>query len=189
MSMTKALSNHTPIYHISFYVPDVEEASLKHHKMFGSGPFMIMKDFHNENQIYKGQPFVIDISMSTGWWGDVAVEFVQQNNDGPSYFKDNGRYGFHHVCMGAPDTKQSVLDFNENGCETVMYDYTREDFPYAYIDARELLGMYIEINPGPDPVYKAVKEWAQDWDKETKVLRYMDDLKEFFAKKAEESTK
>jgi catechol 2,3-dioxygenase-like lactoylglutathione lyase family enzyme len=174
MSLTKVLFHHTPIYHLSYFVPDVREASLRHHEMFGSGPFVVAENPQKTTHTYKGQPFKINITMSTGWWGDLAVEFIQQNSEGPSYFKDNGRFGFHHICFGVSDVKAAIADFEANGCTVAVSDFSRENYPYAYIDARKLYGMYMEINPGPDAVYKVVKKWAQDWDKKTDVIRDFD---------------
>ena len=179
MGMTKILSKHTPIYHLMFFVPDVKKAALLHNEMFGSGPYVVIESVKMDSQLYLGKyPMPTDVAMATGWWGNLAVEFVQQNNSGHTYYKDNyGKYGFHHICIGVgPKVQEVVEEFKEYGCEVLMTDFSREHFPYAYIDARELLGMFIEINPGPDPSTICIEKWAKDWDGKTDLLRTYDDV-------------
>jgi len=176
MDMSKIVSNHYPVYHLSYFVPDVKEAARKHHEMFGSGPYLLVENI-TINPIYKGEPGEFNISIATGWWGDVAIELVAQHNDVPSYYKDNdGRFGFHHVCIGVSDVKAAIKEFEDRGYPLACFA-DREGYPWAYIDCTKDWGMFVEINPGPDPGYDAVKKWAEDWDKKTDLFRTWADIK------------
>jgi catechol 2,3-dioxygenase-like lactoylglutathione lyase family enzyme len=175
MSKERVLWNHYPIYHLSYFVPDLKKAIQQHHEIFGSGPYLVVENI-KVDPVYRGKPGEFQISMATGWWGDVAIELVQQHNDGPSYYRDNdGRFGFHHVCIGVSDVKKAIKEFEDAGCPLSCFA-DRPNYPWAYIDCTASWGMFVEINPGPDPVYKAVKKWAEGWDKETKLLRSYADM-------------
>jgi hypothetical protein len=113
----------------------------------------------------------------TGWWKDVGVEIIQQNSEGLSYLNENGRYGFHHICFGVSDIKEAVKEFVAAGNSVQFYNYDRPEFLFAYIDARETSGYYIELNPQMDPMSQIVKRWAADWDGESKLFRSMADAR------------
>ena len=76
----------SPIRQIAFFVPDAGAAAKAHHAAHGSGPFLLAENIPLARATYRGQPAHLDHSSAYGQWGDVMVEFVQQNNPGPRSF-------------------------------------------------------------------------------------------------------
>jgi catechol 2,3-dioxygenase-like lactoylglutathione lyase family enzyme len=175
MSLTKIVSKHTPLYHLGFYVKDAKAFAQAHHDLYGSGPFIVLEHAPS-NVLLRGVESVSDLTIYTGWWKDIAIEAIQQNSDNPSYLNENGRFGFHHICFGVSNVQEAVKEFEASGNGVQMYNYDMPEFPFAYIDARETSGYYIELNPTMDPMSQIVKGWATDWDGETKLFRTFEDV-------------
>ena len=177
MSISKIVSKHTPLFHLGYFVEDAKAFAQHFHDLYGAGPFLIMENVP-ATQTYRGVEMTTMLTIATGAWKDSAVEIIQQNSEGKSYLNENGRYGFHHICFGVSDVQGACKEFEEAGCSIEMYNFDRPDFPFAYIDARETAGYYIELNPKPDPITQLVKKWAADWDGETKLFRTLADAKQ-----------
>jgi catechol 2,3-dioxygenase-like lactoylglutathione lyase family enzyme len=175
MSSSKIVSKHTPLYHLGFYVPDARAFAQAHHELYGSGPYIVLEN--NDSYTYfHGEKVTTNMTICTGWWKDISVEVIQQNSDNESYLTENGRYGFHHICFGVSDVEAAVKEFAEYGVPVQMYNYDMPEFPFAYVDARETSGYYIELNPQMDFMSQVVKGWAVDWDGESNLFRSMADV-------------
>ncbi|MFD2580079.1 hypothetical protein ACFSTD_18995 [Novosphingobium colocasiae] len=70
---------------IAYFVPDVHAAALRHHQMFGSGPYYVLDEVSLPFCEYRGEPARWSISSAFGQWGDIQVEFMQQNDALPSF--------------------------------------------------------------------------------------------------------
>lgn len=78
------------------------------------------------------------------------VEFVQQNNPGPSAFHDmypegSGRSGIHHVALFVDDIHAAIAAHNAQGRETALYAEMNDGFAFAMMDARAELGHMVEL--------------------------------------------
>jgi catechol 2,3-dioxygenase-like lactoylglutathione lyase family enzyme len=78
------------------------------------------------------------------------IEFVQQNNPGPSAFHDvypegSGRFGLHHVALFVDDVRAEMERFNRAGCATALYAEMNDGFAFAMIDATPDLGHMLEL--------------------------------------------
>ncbi|MDR1933849.1 MAG: VOC family protein [Spirochaetales bacterium] len=175
MSVSKIVSKHSPIYHLGFFVEDAMAFARQHHDLYGSGPFIVMENFPIEH-IFRGKEMTIMITVVEGWWKDLSIEIIQQHTEGPSYFKENGRYGFHHICFSVSDVPAACKEFEAAGRSIQVTSFDRPT-PYAFIDAREQSGYYIELIPTVDPLSQIVKKWAADWDGETKLFRTLEDAR------------
>jgi catechol 2,3-dioxygenase-like lactoylglutathione lyase family enzyme len=176
MSISKIVSKHTPLFHLGFYAEDAKAFAQAHHDLYGSGPYIVMENIPS-TVTFRGEDVTTNITVATGWWKDVGVEIIQQNSDNPSYLNENGRFGFHHICFGVDDVKEAVKEFKAAGNSVQMFNYSRPEFPFAYIDARGSSGYYIELNPEMDPMSQLVRKWAADWDGETKLFRTLEDAR------------
>ena len=159
----------TPIRQIAYFVPDVVAAATAHMATFGSGPFYIADHIPLTLSLHRGQPAELDHSSAYGQWGDVMVEFVQQNNDGPSVFRDmypDGGQGMHHVALIVDDLKAAIQRFEQAGHETGLYAEVAPGVGFAMMDCRATLGHFVELyEPTPQliAVYDLVRSSAQDF--------------------------
>src|SRR5262249_54570204 len=105
-----------PIRQIAYFVPDVRTAATKHHALHGSGPYFIADHIPLRRALHRGTERPLDHTSAYGQWGDVMIEFVQQNNAGPSAFHDvypegSGRQGIHHVAVFVDSVSESVASY------------------------------------------------------------------------------
>jgi catechol 2,3-dioxygenase-like lactoylglutathione lyase family enzyme len=139
-----------PVRQIAYFVPDVRVAALNHHRRFGSGPYFVADNVPLCSAIHRGVETPLDHSSAYGQWGEVMIEFVQQNNSGRSAFHDmypegSGRFGFHHVALFADDTDAACAQYATDGFETAFRAEMNDGFVYAFVDAVAEYGHMIEL--------------------------------------------
>lgn len=142
--------NSLPVRQMAYFVPDVRAAALRHHQICGSGPYFVADNIPLRASVHRGVECVLDHSSAYGQWGDVMIEFVQQNNAGPSAFHDiyaegSGRYGFHHVALFVDDVDLACEKLNTDGFETAFRAEMNDGFVYAFVDAVATWGHMIEL--------------------------------------------
>lgn len=159
-----------PVRQIAYFVPDIVAAAKAHMATFGSGPFYIAEHIPLTLSLHRGRPAELDHSSAYGQWGEVMVEFVQQNNDGPSVFRDlypDGGQGMHHVALIVDDIKAAMRHFEEAGHETALYAEVAPGVGFAMMDCVDTLGHYVELyEPTPQllAVYDLVRSSAEAED-------------------------
>lgn len=161
-----------PLRQLAYFVPDVRAAALRHHGSFGSGPFFVADNIPLRTSVHRGQPRMLDHSSAYGQWGDVMVEFVQQNNPGPSAFHDlypegSGRFGFHHVALFVEDVDAACAQYAADGMETAFRAEMNDGFTYAFVDAIADYGHLIELYapvPQLTDFYAMVADAAKSFD-------------------------
>ncbi|MFA5524816.1 MAG: VOC family protein [Tissierellales bacterium] len=165
-----------PVRQIAYFVPDVEAAALRHSALFGSGPYFVAHNIPLSLCRYRGQQAELDHSSAYGQWGEVMIEFVQQNNPGPSVFKDiypTGQ-GFHHVALIVDNLEQTRLQFEEAGYPTALYAEVGPGAGFAMMDCVADYGHFVELYEPSPPllgVYDTVKSASTSFDG-TDVIRY-----------------
>ena len=97
-----------PVRQVAYFVPDVRVAALHHPKLFGSGPYFVADNIPLRAATRRGVEYTLGHSSAYGQWGEVMIEFVQQNNSSPSAFHEeyaegSGRFGFHHIAISVED--------------------------------------------------------------------------------------
>jgi len=177
MSISKIVSEHSPIIHYGFYVPDAKAFAQRHHDLYGAGPFVVMENI-TSTITFRGEESTSNISIITGAWKNTAVEIIQQHSDNHSYLKENGRYGFHHIDFFVSDVKEAIKEFEAFGDNVQMYNFDRPEFPFAYIDARESCGYYIELNQSMDFMSGLAMKLAEGRYGASDKFWTIDDLKE-----------
>ena len=139
-----------PIRQIAYFGPDVRAAAIHHSQVYGSGPFFVAEHIPLRRALHRGVERTLDHTSAYGQWGPIMVEFVQQNNPGPSAFHDvypegSGRSGIHHVALFVDDIHAAIAEHNAEGQETALYAEMNDGFAFAMIDARAALGHMIEL--------------------------------------------
>lgn len=159
-----------PVRQIAYFVPDIEAAAVAHVRAFGSGPYYVAEHIPLSLCHYRGQPAELDHSSAYGQWGEVMVEFVQQNNPGPSVFHDlypDGGQGMHHVALIVDDMQAEMARFEAAGHATALYAEVQPGAGFAMMDCVATLGHFVELYE-PTPillgVYDLVRTAAQDFD-------------------------
>lgn len=159
-----------PIRQVAYFVPDVVAAARRHSALFGSGPYYVAEHIPLTLSEHRGRRAELDHSSAYGQWGEVMIEFVQQNNDGPSVFRDlfaDGQQGFHHVALIVDDLRATMSDFNAAGCDTGWYAEVAPGVGFAMMDCMREYGHFVELYE-PTPVllgvYDLVRSAAEGFD-------------------------
>ncbi|SCW80412.1 Glyoxalase/Bleomycin resistance protein/Dioxygenase superfamily protein [Sphingobium faniae] len=167
------------IRQVAYFVSDMREAARQHSALFGTGPFFVVDSLPLENCVHRGVPRYLDHGTCIAQWGEVMLEFNQQNMPGPSYFHDlypegSGRYGFHHVALIVDDLAASKAAFVASGLE-IAFEADGMGMSFAMIDAIERHGHFIEIYeklPGVEAIYQMVKDMAGQFEGDDVFRRF-----------------
>lgn len=160
-----------PIRQVAFFVEDVRTAARAHHDSFGSGPFFVADNIPLARAVHRGVERELDHTSAYGQWGDVMVEFVAQNNPGPSPFRDlypegSGRWGMHHIAIFVDDVDAEIARFSARGAACALRAEMTDGFIFAFADTSATLGAMTELY-APTPVlldfYAMVAQAAKDW--------------------------
>ncbi|MCW1382782.1 VOC family protein [Novosphingobium sp. KCTC 2891] len=160
-----------PIRQVAYFCADVRAAARAHHAAFGSGPFFVADNIPLARAVHRGVERVLDHSSAYGQWGEVMVEFVQQNNAGPSPFHDlypegSGRFGLHHVAVWVDDVDAAIARFDAAGAPCALRAEMNDGFVFAFADTSPTLGHMTELYT-PVPVladfYTMVSDAAKSY--------------------------
>lgn len=160
-----------PARQIAFFVDDARAAARAHHAAFGSGPFFVADNIPLARAVHRGVERELDHTSAYGQWGDVMVEFVAQNNPGPSPFRDlypegSGRWGMHHIAVFADDVDAEIVRFSALGAPCALRAEMTDGFVFAFADTSATLGVMTEIYAPTKALldfYAMVAQAAQDW--------------------------
>lgn len=159
-----------PIRQIAYMVNDVRSAALAHHRTFGSGPYFVAEHILLRTCLHHGRPAELDHSSAYGQWGGLMIEFVQQNNDGPSALRDlyaPGEEGLHHIALIVDDLTASRAHFARQGFGEALYAEMADGFPFVMVDASARHGHMIELYEGAPVLtafYDMVRKAAEGFD-------------------------
>ncbi len=156
---------------IAYFVPDAAEAARAHHAVFRSGPFVLAEHIPLTRCLYRGRDAEFDHSSAYGQWGDVMIEFVQQNNPGPScchdmYPEGSGRYGIHHLALFIEDMDAEIARYAELGHDVAMDATSGLGTRFVLIDTSPLFGHMLELyhpHPGLRAFYKRIADLTGDF--------------------------
>lgn len=140
----------TPIRQLAYFCPDVRAAALEHHERFGSGPYFVAEHIPLRSSLYRGRETPFDHSSAYGQWGEVMIEFVQQNNPGPSACRDlypegSGRWGLHHVALFVEDVDTEAARLAAAGFATAQRSEMPDGFVFAFADTSAAYGHMLEL--------------------------------------------
>ena len=138
------------IRQVAYFCADVRLAAQAHHAAFGSGPFFVADNIPVARAVHRGTERPLDHTSAYGQWGDVMIEFVAQNNPGPSPFHDlypegSGRYGIHHVAVFVDDVDAALADFAARGAPCALRAEMADGFVWAFADTSATLGHMTEL--------------------------------------------
>ena len=78
------------------------------------------------------------------------IEFVQQNNAGPSAMRDlypagSGRWGLHHVALFVDDADVAAAQLAEQGFPTAQRSVMSDGFIFVFVDTSAIYGHMTEL--------------------------------------------
>jgi catechol 2,3-dioxygenase-like lactoylglutathione lyase family enzyme len=164
--------SHHAIRQVAYFVPDAVAAARDHARLFGSGPYFLAEHIPLRSVLYRGREARLDHTSAYGQWGEVMVEFVQQNNPGPSAFHDlypegSGRSGLHHVALMVADLAAARREFADAGLAEALYAEMNDGFAFVMVDGVARHGHMIELYqdlPALAGFYAMVKDAAREFD-------------------------
>lgn len=142
------MSAHHPIRQIAYFVADVRAAAARHSALYGSGPYFVAEHIPLRRALHRGVETELDHSSAYGQWGELMIEFVQQNNPGPSVFRDlypGGGEGLHHVALIVDDLAAARASFERQGMAAALHAEMLDGFTFLMIDASAQYGHMIEL--------------------------------------------
>ncbi|CCA92997.1 MULTISPECIES: VOC family protein [unclassified Novosphingobium] len=162
-----------PIRQIAYFVPDIRAAALAHSETFGSGPYFVAEHIPLTRALHRGVERELDHSSAYGQWGEVMIEFCQQNNPGPSAFHDvypegSGQGGMHHVALFVDDVAQAAAEFEAQGHEIALDAAMTDGFRYVFVDTIARYGHMLELYQPVESLtgfYDYVRKCAGDMSK------------------------
>ncbi|MEI6640954.1 MAG: VOC family protein [Novosphingobium sp.] len=166
-----------PIRQVAYFCADPRAAAAAHNAAFGSGPFFVADHIPLKRSVHRGTERLLDHTSAYGQWGEVMIEFVGQNNPGPSPFHDlfpegSGRYGLHHVAVFVDDVDAALADFARQGAPCAMRAEMNDGFVFAFADTSATLGHMTELyapTPSLTGFYAMVAKAARDGSAEERA--------------------
>ncbi len=132
---------------LAYFVPDIHAAAEYWAAQRGAGPFLVMENIPLDNAVYRGNDARLDHSSAYGQLGDVMIELVQQNDPGPSAFRDmydEGEQGLHHMAQFAQNLEEEINRYQSEGFEC-CFQASAGEVGFAFIDTRSALGHMVEL--------------------------------------------
>lgn len=167
-------------------VPDIHRA-MQGCLQAEIGPFFIHENFECRAR-YRGQRQDLVFSCAFAYSGNIQVEFIQQENDVPSAFRDylelHPEGGLHHMAYYCDDIQQTIAAANK---DKQRYDLVEEFiFPDDAVHEAYLVptnnipgSLAIQLvnrnNPSSVEFFEAMERIAADWDG-TDPIRPMHDI-------------
>jgi hypothetical protein len=160
----------------SWVVDDIERTALEWVRATGIGPFFLFSKIPVEEPTYRGTPTTIDFSVAIAQAGDLQIELVSQQSDGPSAYRDliaKGRSGFHHVALYCHDYDADLRAYVERGfVPAVEGQFAGKRF--CYVDTSAALGCMVELiedSPVQVEFFARIAAAARDWDGQQPIRR------------------
>ena len=159
-----------PIVQLAYFVSDVRASAEVMHLRFGAGPFFVVDRIELAWGEHRGKPCEFLHSSAYGQWGEVMMELVQQDREGPSPFRDMygpGEEGIHHVATIVDSMADTRAHYAGVGFELAARAETRTGTEFAFVDTTEALGHMVEIYEGTRTIrdfYGFVRTAAVNWD-------------------------
>jgi hypothetical protein len=161
-----------PIVQVAYFVPDAEQAALEMTRSASqrAGPFFFVRNIELAWGERRGSPCTFVHSSAFGQCGGIMLEFVQQEDEGPSPFRDlypSGGQGIHHVATIVESLDAAISHYESIGCGLAARACTKTGTEFAFIDTVDRLGHMVEVyeaSPALTGFYQMVEAAAADWD-------------------------
>ncbi len=144
-----------PIVKIGYFVSDIQASALKMATDHGIGPFFMIENIELSWAIHRDVERKFVHSSAYGQWGNIMVELVQQDSEGPSPFRDlygPGEEGIHHVAMIVDSLEDAYAQCQKLGYPIASYErrFIMEqtsplEIGIVVIDLERMVKFYTEV--------------------------------------------
>lgn len=145
--MIDKIMNKYGIRQIGYSVRSIEETAELLHGTLGAGPFIDLGENSPATCKVRGVEQQVTMRTAIGYLGSMELELIEDKSSGPSPYNEVDGYGLHHYCIWVDDVDAAVADLTAAGMEVAMDMVSGSGLRVVYVDAREQLGQYIEVNP------------------------------------------
>ena len=158
------------IVQVAYFVDDIRAQAKIMARTFGAGPFYVVDNIELQWGEHRGERCDFVHSSAYGQWGDVMMELVQQESEGPSPFRDlygPGESGLHHVATMVDSLPAAYAHFDAAGIPLATRSMTKTGTEFSFLDATARLGHFIEVYERSDSLlgfYDFIRSQAIDWD-------------------------
>lgn len=165
----RRLSPHYKPVQIAYFVNDIRAAAKMMADTLGAGPFYVIDHIELEWGIHRGQACQFLHSSAYGQWGDVMMELIQQDEEGPSPFRDMfapGQEGLHHTACFVDSLDETLDQYAQQGYPTAARAMAKLGTEFAFIDTTPLMGHMIEVYVADETLlgfYDSVKTASHNW--------------------------
>ncbi len=166
-----------PVVQIAYFVTDSEQAARRAVSRFGAGPFFLAERIELAWGEHRGRAQKFLHTSAYGQWGNVMMELVQQDEEGPSPFRDMyalGEEGIHHVAMMVDSLAGAYQETQRLGYDIAAKAETLTGTEFAFVDAVADMGHMVEIYERSEALegfYAMVRQAAAGWDGSDPVRR------------------
>ena len=168
---------HQNVVQLAYVVRDLETSARRMADLFGAGPFFVIERIELAWGEHRGQPVKFLHSSAYGQWGEVMMELVKPEDEGPSPFHDlypAGGEGLHHAAVMVPSLVEAYADCERQGLAIAARAETLTGTEFAFVDTVAQLGHMLEIYEVSDTLrgfYAMVRDAADGWDGQDVVRR------------------
>ena len=165
----------------AYIVESLDEACNQMHKLFGLGPFIIVRGIKLENHRYRGtktDDVIVDAAVAQS--GEQQIELVELKNDVPNAMRDmypGKGVVMHHVAHLDDD-----YDYKKIRDELVAAGYpVASEFnihggtDVCLVDTRPLFGHMLQLYsdiPFEQAMYKRAREITDAWDGKDVIVEW-----------------
>ena len=157
-----------PVMQIAFVPPDLDAALRHWTEVMGVGPFFLLEKMSLEGLTYRGQPSDCVFTVAIGYWNDLQVELIRQDNDAPSVYRDFPNHGaMHHVCLMTADLVAARATAVAAGADVLVEAKIGADGGVFYANAGGYPGGLVEVlqpATGTLEFFAMMREAARDWN-------------------------
>lgn len=159
-----------PIVQIAYFVGDAKQAAVDMADRLGAGPFFLIERIELAWGEHRGQPRKFLHTSAYGQWGSLMMELVQQDEEGPSPFRDvyqPGQQGIHHVAMMVDSLAETYRYCEAQELAIAARAQTLSGTEFAFVDTVATLGHMIEIYEKSAQLigfYDRVRAASVGWD-------------------------
>jgi catechol 2,3-dioxygenase-like lactoylglutathione lyase family enzyme len=166
--MTGSLTRLGEIMQLAF-VPSDFDGAIAHWLKAGAGPFFVLRNATFKEVAFNGCPTDVVLTVAFGYWGDMQIEIMRQENDTPSVYtrwRAAGREGLHHVAVLVDDVDTAKAECAKAGAKIVL-DATPPAggaVIYAELTPNEPFVEFITGTPERRKFYNSMRDAHRDWD-------------------------
>ena len=148
--MIKDIVDQYGIKQIGYYVQSIEETAAQLREALGAGPFIDLGISEPASCEFRGEQIAIRSRCALGQLGGMQLELIESHTEGMDPYQ--------------------VEQCKAEGIEPAMTMVSGQGLKVVYLDAREQLGQYIEVNAPIEQLAGAVAAVHAKWEGDESVI-------------------